>query len=228
MASLRSIFVTGTDTGVGKTWVTAGLAAALRRRGVDVGVFKPVATGARRVSDDTRLLRAAAGVSDPPELVTPQLFRAPLAPSVAARRERRAVDLKAVDRAWRRLRSSHDLVLVEGVGGLMVPLRPRFPVASLVRRLKLPLVVVARPNLGTINHTVLTVRAAAAFGLRVVGLVVNRHGPGRSGLAERTARAALEEETGREVLAEIPWLGGDPARAFRNPVFDRLAARLYP
>ncbi|HYE98961.1 MAG TPA: dethiobiotin synthase [Planctomycetota bacterium] len=228
MSSLPSIFITGTDTGVGKTWVTAGLAAALRRRQVDVGVFKPVASGARGVSDDTLLLKAAAGVDDPPDLITPQLFRDPLAPSVAARREGRSVDLRAVDRAWARLRSTHDVVLVEGVGGLLVPLRPRWPVAALVRRLKLPLVVVTRPHLGTINHTVLTVRAAEAFGLRVLGLVLNRHVPGRPGLAEKTARAALEEETRRPVLAEVPWLGPDPARAFRHRVFDRLAARLYP
>ena len=222
-----SLFVTGTDTGVGKTWVTAGLAAALRRRGVDVGVFKPVATGARTLSEDTALLKAAAGVDDPPALITPQLFRAPLAPSVAARLEKRAVDLRAVDRAWARLRSSHEVVLAEGVGGLLVPLRPRWPVAALVRRLKLPLLVVARPHLGTINHTALTVRAAEGFGLHVLGLVLNRHVPGRPGLAERTARAALEEETRRPVLAEIPWLGRDGARAFRHRVFDRLAARLY-
>lgn len=225
---MASLFITGTDTGVGKTWITAGLAAALRRRGVDVGVFKPVASGARRVSEDTRILKAASGVDDPHDLITPQLFRAPLAPSVAARLEKRVVDLRAVDRAWRTLRAAHDVVLVEGVGGLLVPLRPRWTAGHLARRLELPLVVVTRPALGTINHTVLTVRAAAGLGLRVLGLVINHHAGKRAGLAERTARAALEEETNRPVLAEIPWLGRDWRRAVRNPAFDRLAARLYP
>ncbi len=228
---IRAVFVTGTDTGVGKTVVSAGLAAAWARRGADVGVMKPFATGAVRsggrwVSEDAELLRRAAGANDPPELVTPALFRAPLAPSEAARLERRAVELGPVMRAFRTLRRRHERLVVEGVGGILVPVRPRLPVARWAARLGLPVLVVTRPTLGTINHTALTVLAARAFGLRVLGLVINYHAPFRRGLAERLNPRALEEETGRPVLASIPFLGGGVSRALGHPAFDRLARRL--
>jgi dethiobiotin synthetase len=213
------LFVTGTDTGVGKTFVAAGLAAAFRRRGLDVGVMKPVASGAVRrgkawVSEDAELLRASAGAADPLELVNPVLLRPPLAPSVAGR-----VDLGRVMRAWRELRARHRTMIVEGVGGLLVPLLPRFPVAELARRLGLPLLVVARPTLGTINHTALTVLAARAFGLRLLGLVINHAVRTAPSAAVRTSPRALEVETGLPVLARIPFRAG-PA------VFDRLLGRL--
>ncbi|HXG61084.1 MAG TPA: dethiobiotin synthase [Planctomycetota bacterium] len=228
---IRAVFVTGTDTGVGKTVVSAGLAAAWARRGADVGVFKPFATGAVRrgrrwVSEDAELLLRASGAGDPPELVTPALYRPPLAPSEAARLERRPVDLDAVARAWRLLRRRHERLVVEGVGGILVPVRPRLPVARWAARFKLPVLVVTRPTLGTINHTALTVLAARAYGLHVLGLVLNYHAPFRKGLAERLNPRALEEETGRPVLATIPYLGGDVARALRHSEFDRLARRL--
>lgn len=222
-----ALLVTGTDTGVGKTVVAAGLAAALRRRGVDAGVMKPFASGARRGrSEDAERLRAAAGVEDPLDLINPVLFRLPLAPSVAARLEGRTVDVAAARAAFRTLSRRHDRLVVEGVGGLLVPIRARWTVAHWARAWRLPLLVVARPALGTINHTALTVHAARSFGLRVLGLVVNHHARTRAGLAERTNPAALAAETGVPVLAEIPYLGGDLLRAARHPAFDRLAERL--
>lgn len=198
----RSILVTGTDTGIGKTVVAAGLAAALRRRGVDVGVMKPVASGARRgVSDDAVYLRRTAGVGDPLELVNPLLFKAPLAPSVAAEVEKRRVDLRPVYAAYRELLRRHEGVVLEGVGGLLVPIRPRWTVAHFARKLRLPLLVVVRPKLGTLNHTALTVLAARAFGLRIYGLVVNFAEPGGS---DRRTWSALEGETGLPVLGVLP------------------------
>lgn len=198
----RSLLVSGTDTGIGKTVVAAGLAAALRRRGVDVGVMKPVASGARRgVSDDAVYLRKTAGVDDPLELVNPLLFKAPLAPSVAAAVEKRRVDLRPVYAAYRELLRRHEGVVIEGVGGLLVPIRPRWTVAHFARKLRLPLLVVARPKLGTLNHTALTVLAARAFGLRIYGLVVNFAEPGGS---DRRTWSALEVETGLPVLGVLP------------------------
>lgn len=213
---MRSLLVTGTDTDVGKTFVAAGLAAALRRRGVDVGVMKPVATGS---SDDARVLMAASGSGDPLDLVNPIHLKAPLSPHLAAKREGTRVDLRRIDRAFQLLVSRHDLIIVEGAGGLLVPIREGFTFADLAKRLRLPLLVVARDTLGTINHTSLTVEAARARGLKILGIVVNRSRPGRPDLAERLNPAAIAEATGVPVLASLP--GRPPARAF-----DELATTL--
>ena len=222
-----SFLVTGTDTGVGKTLVTAGIVAALRRRGVDAGVMKPFASGSRRGrSEDAVFLREAAGVDDPLDLINPVLFRLPLAPSVAARMEGREVDVPRARAAFRALAARHDRVVVEGVGGLLVPIRDRWTVAHLARHWRLPLLIVARPTLGTINHTALTVLAARRFGLRVLGIVVNHAARRRIGPAERSNPAVLVAETGVPVLAEIPFLGGDLRRAARHAVFDALAEKL--
>ncbi len=231
MKEFPSLFVTGTDTGVGKTVVAAGIAAAFRRRGADIGVMKPFATGARRrggrlVSEDAELLRRAAGATDPIETVNPVCLEPPLAPSVAAKLSRRPIDLREVLRAYRALRRSHEAVIVEGVGGLLVPLLEGVPVARLVRRMLLPLLIVTRPTLGTINHTALTVLAARSYGLKILGLVVDHHAKFRDGLAERTNAAVLESETGVAVLGEVPYLGRDPFGALRHRMFDQIADRL--
>jgi dethiobiotin synthetase len=221
---IPSVFVTGTDTEVGKTFVAAGIAAALLRRGVDVGVMKPVATGAvrrggRLVAEDAELLRRAAGGNVPLELINPVCLEPPLAPSVAARVAKRSIDLGRVWRAYRELKRRHECLVVEGVGGLLVPVRLRYTVAHLARRLGLPVLVVSRPTLGTINHTALTVRAARAFGLRILGIVINHAVRGTRDLAVRTNPRAIEEETGIRVLAELSHGAGYPA-------FDALVARL--
>ena len=228
---IRSIFVTGTDTGVGKTVVAAGIAAALARRGIDVGVMKPVATGGRRrgrrlTSADAELLRKAAGVRDPLERVNPVCLEPPLAPSVASRLSRRPVDLGLVRKAFATLASTHDCLVVEGIGGLMTPLRERTPVAVLARRLGLPVLIVTRPTLGTINHTVLTARAARSCGLAVLGLVVNYHARFRIGAAERTNPRVLAAEAGAPLLGVVPFLGDDPSKALDHGVFDRIVDRL--
>ena len=216
----HSIFVTGTDTGVGKTYVAAGIARALRRRGVDVGVMKPVASGVvRGVSEDAALLKAAAGVRDALQFINPIGLQPPLAPSVAARILKATVDLRRVWFAYGTLAARHDCMIVEGVGGLLVPLLDRVPVAHLAARLGLPLVIVTRPTLGTINHTALTVHAARSWGLKVLGLVINHHAKVKIGLAERTNRRALETECRVPVLAELRHGAGPGA-------FDALADRL--
>ena len=214
-----SLFITGTDTEVGKTFVAAGLAAALSRRGVNVGVMKPVATGGKRrngrfVSPDAVRLRAAARVRDRMDLVNPVCLGPPLAPRLAG-----TVRLPAIWKAWRTLRSRHESMIVEGIGGLLVPIRDNFTVADLIRRLRLPVLVVTRPTLGTLNHTALTVHVARQQGIRIRGLVVNHHANFRRGRAERSAARALEDLCGVPVLAEIPF------RASRD-AFDELAGRV--
>ncbi len=222
--SPRAVFITGTDTGVGKTLVAAGLAAAYTRLGFDTGVMKPFATGARRirdrlVSEDVTRLRGAVSSQDPPDLVAPVLFEEPLAPSEAARRAGAPIDLPRVKRCFRDLLGRHERLVVEGVGGLLVPIRDRFPLARFVAELGIPLVIVARASLGTINHTALTLLAARAHGLKVLGLITNRTEGGRPGLAERTNPVALRRETGLPLLAELPRFPG-------KGHFDRLARAL--
>ena len=205
------LFILGTGTEVGKTAVAAGLAAALRRRGLDVGVMKPVATGVSdAVGEDAAWLRRAAGVGDPIEQVSPYRFRVPAAPAVARGRTR--IDLAVVRRAYEALAARHEIVLVEGIGGLLVPLDDRRTVADLAQALDLPVLLVACAQLGTINHTLLTVEQARGAGLDLLGLVLNGR-PRRPSVAERTNPAVLRRWTMLPVVGVVPLLArATPAR----------------
>lgn len=203
----RGIFVTGTDTGVGKTIVAATLARLLRMNGVSVGVMKPVTSGCREVSgelvsDDALLLSQAAGI-DVSDDVAPYRLGKALAPADAARIDGVRIDFSVIKAAFDRLASSYDYVIVEGAGGLMVPLSGGLLVADLARELGLPLLVVARPGLGTINHTVLTCFAAQQLGLRVAGVIVNGM-PEHPGLAEKGAPHQIGSLCGASVLGIWP------------------------
>jgi dethiobiotin synthetase len=211
---MRGLFVTGTDTGVGKTWVTAAVARLLGERGRAVRVAKPVATGAawvqgRWLSDDTRLLAEAAGETDL-EAVTPWAFATPAAPPVAARLAGTTLTLGVLAGAVRRRASPGAGVLVEGVGGLLCPLTEREVVADLAAGLGLPLVVVARRSLGTLNHTLLTLEAARARGLAVRGVVVSETSP-VAGVAEETNVEELRRRVEVPLLAVAPHRPGGPA-----------------
>lgn len=170
------VFITGTDTGVGKTLVAAALARHLRNTGLKVGVMKPLETGVDapdKEGPDGSLLRWAAGCTAPSEQVAPVRLRAPLAPSVAAEKEKFFIDFGALVEASRQLRRDHDFVIVEGAGGLMVPVAGGLLMADLARAMDLPLLVVCRPDLGTINHTLLTIFAARTMDLPLAGYLIN-------------------------------------------------------
>jgi dethiobiotin synthetase len=203
----RGIFITGTDTGVGKTIVAATLARLLRMNGVSVGVMKPVTSGCSEVSgklisDDARLLCLAAGISVT-EDVAPYRLREPLAPAEAARIDGVRIDFAAIKASFDRLASLHQYVIVEGAGGLMVPLSGGLLIADLARELELPLLVVARPGLGTINHTVLTCFAAQQLGLQVAGVIINGM-PEHPGRAEQGAPHQIGSLCGAPVLGIWP------------------------
>jgi dethiobiotin synthetase len=200
------LFVTGTDTGVGKTWVTALLLEELRRRGVNAAGFKPIACGAGG-RNDARLYRRIMNREVPLDVINPVCLRHSLAPSVAARLQRRRIDLRRIAGAFAFLRSRYDAVLVEGAGGLLVPIRDGYFVADLARDLQLPLLVIGRLGLGTINHTLLTVRQARQAGLTVRGIVLNDIAGGRRGLAERTNVRVVP------ALCRAPLLGVTPHEA---------------
>lgn len=199
----KGIFITGTDTGVGKTIVAASLALLLRKRGVNVGVMKPVTSGCREVdgkliSDDGELLSWAAGIPYS-ENVSPYVLKEPIAPAEAAKIDGIQIEFSRIKEIYNKLCEEYDLVIVEGAGGLMVPLAGGLLIADLIRELDLPLLVVARPSLGTINHTVLTCFAAQQMGISVAGVIVNNF-PVTPGLAESTAPHQIGSLCGAPVL----------------------------
>ena len=200
----NGFFVTGTDTGVGKTVVACALVRQLADRGVDVGAMKPIETG---VGDegplDARALQAAAGGVDTLDDVCPQRFALPAAPTVAAAAEGRQVEVWAIRRAYELLSARHDCVVVEGAGGLLVPASEEHSMADLARELELPLLVVARATLGTINHTLLTLEAAVARGLSVAGVVIS-HSAGALSGADEANLAALRRALGGSLVGELP------------------------
>ena len=213
--------MTGTDTEVGKTVVTGALARALRAKRIDVGVMKPVATGCRRVngqliSEDAEFLLKASGSSDPIDLVCPYRFEPPAAPWVAAG-FRSAISLDRIESAFRTLAARHEILLVEGIGGLLVPFDSRTTVADLARRLGLPVLIVARAGLGTINQTLLTLEHAWGAGLDLLGVVLNRR-PRRPSLAQRTNPQLIQK------LGKVPILGVIPALPAPSP--GKVAAHL--
>lgn len=207
----RCFLITGTDTGVGKTTVASAIAAALQRRGRHVGVIKPVETGCEEAADgslvaaDALQLRWAAGRDDPLDLVCPYRLRAPLAPEVAARRAGLHLEFAAVVDSVRALSARCELALVEGAGGLLVPLAGSATFADLARACDLRLVVVVGNRLGAINHARLTLDWARAADLDVVGYVINQLGP-QSDLAARTNVEVLRDLLG-PALGVFPFLG---------------------
>jgi dethiobiotin synthetase len=209
MTTRRGIFITATDTEVGKTFVAAGLAKALKALGLDVGVMKPIASGGRKtkdglVSDDARQLAEAADTLDELALVNPVCLEAPLAPLVAARLAGTRVDLGTVWRAYETLAARHEFLVVEGIGGLLVPIDEGATVLELITMFRLPALVVTRPTLGTINHTLLTVRYAREHGVEVIGLVINAVEPVEDSKAVETNPAVLAEWCKAPVLANLP------------------------
>ncbi|TYP00339.1 dethiobiotin synthase [Geothermobacter ehrlichii] len=208
----RGLFVTGTDTGVGKTLVGAALARLLAQRGLKVGVCKPVESGVADPSlpgPDARLLGQAAGCDAPAEIVAPYRLRKPLAPDQAARAEGVRLDLAVIERAAAQLAGSCDFLIVEGAGGLMAPLTGGFLMADLARQLGLPLLIVARHDLGTINHTLLTTFAARQMELPVAGIILNRL-PEHPDEAQRNAPHAIASLASADLLASLPEVFGEP------------------
>ena len=214
------IFITGTDTGVGKTHVTAALLGELRRQGVAAAAFKPIACGPGG-RDDARQFARLMNNEIPLDIINPIYLRRPLAPSIAAKLERKRIDLDAIHSAFCILSSVFSPVLVEGAGGLLVPIKRNYFVADLIREMKLPVVIVSRLSLGTINHTLLTVRQAQAEGLKVTGIILNDT-LGRRGLAERTNIKVVPELSGIPLLGIVPHARQPDVRAIVQRIRNRL------
>jgi dethiobiotin synthetase len=218
-ATIPGLFITGTDTGVGKTVVAGAIADWFRRRHRRVGVLKPVATGCvhRReglVSEDAEFLAHCADARFPLDVICPQRYVEPLAPSVAAERAKRPLDWEAVERSMRAIEAGSDVLIVEGVGGAMVPLDGSHTVLDLIRWLHLPVVVVARPDLGTINHTLLTLAALRSAGATIAGVVINGYPTDTPDVAQETNPRMIEKWGKAPVLSVMP---NEPVGSGRLP-----------
>ena len=211
MSKYPGIFITGTDTGVGKTVVAAGLAMALRERGLKVGVMKPVATGCfgtggpRLISMDAVALFEASQ-NEYPGLTNPVRLRHALAPSVASVLENKPIEVGDILKAYRELQKHYDFVIVEGIGGLLVPITQNYFVSNMVRDFELSLLIVARGGLGTINHTLLTVDAAVIRGFDIRGIIFNRLPIVNYTMAEVTNPKVIHDLSGIPILGSLPEL----------------------
>jgi dethiobiotin synthetase len=207
--SLPSLFITATDTEVGKTVIAGAIADWFRARGANVGVLKPVATGCvhRReglVSEDAEFLAHCAQTRFPLDVICPNRYAEGLSPNVAAERRGVPMDWHAVQRSIDTMSQTCVVLIVEGVGGVMAPVDASHTVLNLAQWIGSPAVVVARPGLGTINHTVLTVDALRTGGVKVAGVVVNRYPADGASVAQETNPRQIERWGKTQVLAVVP------------------------
>ena len=200
------IFVTGTDTDIGKTVVTAGLAAVMQSLGYKAGVYKPFQSGATvqngfLASPDLAYVKKLDLYV---ETACTYLLKAPTAPFVAAVLENTEMNLDAIKKDYEILKNKCEVTLVEGAGGLMVPATEDAFMADIAKLLDIPLLIVARADLGTINHTLLTINEAKSRGLDIAGVIINRYPKGTNDVAIKTAPKLIQEYSGVDIVGVIP------------------------
>jgi dethiobiotin synthetase len=207
----KGFFITGTDTGVGKTIIAGAVIKALTFLGFRTGVMKPIESGCGReggllIPFDGMLLKQTAHIDEHITLVAPCCLESPLAPLSAAERDMTEIDIDGIRRAFSSLAGKYGAMVVEGIGGLMVPIKVNYYVLDLAREFGLPLLVVAKPGLGTINHTMLTLKCALHEGLDVAGVIINYSQPPEGSLAEKTNPKLLGQICPVPILGTFPYL----------------------
>ena len=208
---MKGYFITGTDTNVGKTVVTACLSTLFKSRGEDVGVMKPIETGvdpecSSCANSDAKFLIEVTGVQDTLEDVCPYRLKAPASPYQAARIEGKELDPEKLLERFRALQSKHSMMLVEGIGGLLVPITQRYNVTDLALQMNLPLIIVSRIQIGTLNHTLLTINAARQHGLKVAGVILNPVYEGELDTIEEEQGSLIEEFSDTPILGTCPYI----------------------
>ena len=218
----KGLFITGTGTEIGKTVVAGCMAATLRHSGINVGVMKPICSGDNL---DAQYLKHAAQVNDPLTLINPVYLKHPLAPSVSARIQKKEISIKDIDNAVNALSEKYEILIVEGVGGIAVPIKDDYLVAHLIQHLDYPILIVAHIGLGTINHTYLTVAFARQFDIEIVGIVLNYLQPEEAGPAEHTNPYEIEKLTQTPVIGVLPYQKrldcANPDRSFMVDFFSQ-------
>ncbi|MDE3839178.1 dethiobiotin synthase [Bacillus methanolicus] len=205
---MKGFFITATDTGVGKTIVAGGLAGVFRKQGYNFGVYKPVQSGhlVHHPEGDAARLKKLSDVDDPLEHICPYAVEEPLTPILALRRTGKQVTLQDLQDGYLRLKEKHEFMIVEGAGGLAVPYVADGLVVDAATMFQLPLIIVARPNLGTVNHTILTIEYAKQRGLQVAGVILSGYRDEIAGVAEKTNPSIIYSYTGIPILGIIPWI----------------------
>lgn len=206
---MKSYFITGTDTGVGKTTITAALAACIKKTGVDVGVMKPIATGITRKSgfksSDVSILCQASGVDDAEDLMNPIFMPLPASPYDVKKILQLKFDKKIIFESFEKLKHKHEMLLVEGIGGIMTPILSNYFVADLIKEMNLETIIVTRSTLGTLNHTVMTVKTCHDYKIPIKGIIVNNYDENGSP-AEKNSPSTIYEITNVPILGILPFV----------------------
>ena len=205
---MKSLFITGTDTDVGKTYVTAGLAVTLRKMGIDVGIMKPFAAGTPQKkgfkSEDVEILSQAAQVTDPENLMNPQFFKMAASPYTASKSLKVKVNVNSVLSSFKKLSKLHSMLLVEGMGGIMTPILKNYFVTNLIKDMKIPTVIVTRSKVGTVNHTIMTCKMCEKYKIPIKGIIINNFDS--DGYHIKTLKRDLQSLTGVPILGTIPYI----------------------
>lgn len=223
----KGFFITGTDTGVGKTIVAGAVIKAVNFLGYRIGAMKPVESGCGREGEvlvpfDGMFLKQMAQMDDPIRLVTPCCLESPLAPLAASEQDMTEIQVPEIMKSFHRLSDKYEVMVVEGIGGLMVPITRDYYVAGLARDMGLPLLIVARPGLGTINHIMLTVSCALREGLSVAGVVLNYSAPPENSPAEQTNPKLLAQICPAPVIAIFPYLKNTDEEAIERTAVKNI------
>ena len=205
---MKGFFVTGTDTGVGKTEVAAYLAKGFSEKSFRVGVMKPIATGVDNgISEDAQILKRSASSKAPMNYINPIALKLPLAPLIASRIEKKRIDMNIVWDRFKKMSKTNDIMIVEGIGGVMVPIcekgKKTFYVLDMILKMDLPVIIVARPNLGTINHTIMTIKALKSKDIKIEGIIFNHTAPIKKDISIETNPAIIRDISGVGILGTM-------------------------
>jgi len=205
---LKSLFITGTDTDVGKTYIIAGLAVVIRKMGIDVGVMKPFAAGKAQKkgykSKDIVIISKAAQACDPENLVNPQFFPIPASPYTAWKNLKTKPKISTILSSFKKLSKLHDVLLVEGMGGIMTPILKDYYITNLIKEMKIPAVIVTRSKIGTVNHTIMTVKMCEKYKIPIKGIIINDFDSNGYKIKELTRD--FKSLTNVPVLGSIPFI----------------------
>jgi dethiobiotin synthetase len=221
--SVRGVFVTGTDTAIGKTTISCGLAWMLRKRGINVGIMKPFATGDKLYSrkfksKDTAMLAEAANIGDSDKLLNPSFFPIAASPLMASNILKTSIKQNEVLNSFNFLQAKYDFIIVEGIGGIMVPITRNVMLGHFAKMMGLPLIIVSQSRVGSINHILLTIKAAKDFGLEIFGIIINKM-PKNANLVEKKTPEYIHRLTNIPIISIIPNMTGNEYKSVGSYLF---------